>query len=78
MTDKLFSLVSRVFFAAAFGLLGLVLVEKAVNLAGFTILSSRYLNYSTGRLLEFASVLLLFVLALLLRQLREELKHGRS
>ena len=68
--DNLTSIFSRLFFFGAFLLLTLALSEAAVRLAGFTILRG---TYSSGRLLELAAVLLVFVIALLLRQLREAL-----
>ena len=68
--ENLTSIVSRVFFFGAFLLLALAVIEAAVRLGGYTILRGAY---SAGRLLELAAVLLVFVIALLLRQLREAL-----
>ena len=70
--DTLNSMVSRVFFFGGFGLLGLAILEGVVNLFGYTIMR----HYSAGRLLEFAAMLFILVIALLLRQVREELKKG--
>ncbi len=73
--DKLSSFASRLFFLMAFGLLAIAVAERVVNLFGYTILRGAYAG---GRLLEFAAVLLIFVIALILRQLRNELrKEGR-
>lgn len=69
--DSLSSLVSRLFFILAFVLLGLAVVERIVNYFGYTI-SGR--AYPGGRLLEFAAIFMVFVIALLLRQIREQLK----
>ena len=66
--EKLFSLVSRLLFFGAFCLLGLALFEQASNLLGMTILRG---TYSSGRLMELACVLLVFVITLLLRQIRD-------
>lgn len=70
--DAFTSLVSRVFFVGAFGLLAVSSLEALVNLSGYTILRG---TYSAGRLLEFAVVLLFFVLAIVLRQVRDELRR---
>ena len=68
--EKLSSAMSRLFFFGALVLLGLAVLEKLVNLLGFTILRS----YGAGRFLEFAGILMVFVVAVLLRQIREALK----
>lgn len=70
--EKMFSVVSRVFFFVAFGLLGLALFEAVANVFNYTVLRGAY---SKGRVVEFAAVLLVFVVTLLLRQIREALKH---
>ncbi len=71
--ERLFSLASRLFFVGAFVLLGLALIERIANASGYTILRV----YRGGRLLEIAVVLLVFVIAMQLREMREELKRGR-
>lgn len=71
--ERLVSLVSRLFFVGAFVLLGLALIERIANASGYTILRV----YRGGRLLEIAVVLLVFVIATQLREMREELKRGR-
>lgn len=69
--DQLSSLVCRVFFVGAFGLLGLALLERAAFTFGYTIMRGAF---SGGRLLEIAGIALVFVIALLLRQIREDLR----
>ncbi len=69
--DKWSSLMSRLFFFAAFALLALSIAEKIANLAEYTILRA----IPASRLLEYAVILLFFVMALLLRQIREELRR---
>ncbi len=64
--DKLNSFICRVLFVVAFVLAGLAILEKVFNVLGYTLLRS----YSPGRLVEFAAVILLFVIALLLRDVR--------
>jgi hypothetical protein len=58
----------RLLFAVAFGLAGLAAIEKLVNVAGYTVL--RF--YTPARMLDLAAVVLLFVIAVLLRDIR----HG--
>ena len=72
--EKLSSLVSRLFFAAAFVFLVLAILERVLNAAGYTFLRA---VYTPGRLVEFSGILLIFVVALLLRQVREELRKKR-
>ncbi len=68
--DKLLSWVSRLFFLGAFVLLGLAVLERIANLFGYTFSPT----YQSGRLLEFAVALLVFVIAMQLRQMKEGLK----
>jgi hypothetical protein len=68
--EKLVSFLSRFFFAGAFVLLGLATTERIANAAGYTILRV----YRGGRLLEIALVLLVFVIAMQLRDMKEILK----
>ncbi|HNS00574.1 MAG TPA: hypothetical protein PKX48_14935 [Planctomycetota bacterium] len=69
--NTLNSLLCRVFVAGAFVLLVLAVLEKVLNLCGYALLKD---FYTPGRLLEFAGVGLLFVVVMLLRQIREEVK----
>lgn len=70
--DKLTSLISRVFFILAFVLAGLAVWEKLANFADMTLLR----GYAPSRLLEFAMVILLFVVALQLREIRQVESSG--
>jgi hypothetical protein len=72
--EKLSSLVSRTFFFGAFLLLAVAVIEKLLNLLGSSMPG---MTIRPARLLEWAVILLVFVIALLLRQIREELK-GKS
>ena len=72
--EKLISLISRLFFFGAFVLLGLAAVERVANAAGYTILQG---VTRAGRLLDFAVVLLIFVIAMQLRAMKEELKSRK-
>lgn len=70
--DKLNSLVCRVLFATAAILAALAVLERLVNFAGYTILRG---SYTPARMLELAAVFSIFVIVLLLRQVREGLKR---
>ena len=69
--EKALSLINRLFFGVAFVLLGIAVLEKLVNMNGYTILGA---HYTPGRMLEFSGILLIFVVAMLLRNIREELR----
>ena len=69
--DFLSHLVTRVFFFGAFCLLALATVEVVVNFFNYTVLPG---PYTKGRLVEGAVVLLVFVICVLLRQIRDALR----
>jgi hypothetical protein len=71
--EKLVSFVSRVFLVCAFVSLGIVVVERIANATGYTILQGKGAN-----LVEFAIAFLVFVIALQLREIKEDLKRGRT
>ena len=62
----LISLVSRAFFVLAFVLAGVAVWEKIANMLGMTLLR----GYAPSRLLELSVVLLMFVIAIQLRELK--------
>jgi hypothetical protein len=70
--DQVISVVYRILFAGGFVLLALGALERLSFAFGYTILRG---VFSGGRLIEIAAVVLVFVIALLLRQIREELKE---
>jgi hypothetical protein len=74
--EKLISMASRALFLGAFILLIVAVGEKIVNLIGYTILQQT--RYTSWRLLEFAALFLIFVIAILLREIREELKKSKA
>ena len=61
------SLVSRLLFLAAFALAGLAVWERLAHVWGYTLLRDLY---TPARLLEFSVVILLFVIALQLREIK--------
>ncbi len=73
--EKMMSLGARIFFALSFICLFTAVLERLANLVGYSIL---YPYYIPWRLLEFAAVFLLFAIAIVLRQIREELKQQRK
>jgi len=71
--NRLVSWLSHVLAAVAFLLLALGVVERFANWFGYTVVNQKY---TPGRLVEFAAAFAIFVMALLLRQLREEMRKG--
>jgi hypothetical protein len=71
--EKWNSIVCRIFFLAAFILVALAILDRFMNLFGYTVLSS---GYTSGRMLELAALMLVLVIALLLRQIREGLRRS--
>ena len=69
--DKHASIISRIFVFAAFALIVVAVIEFVVNFFGYTLLHQQY---RPGRLIEIAAALTVIVIALLLRQIREELR----
>ncbi|MEX2207487.1 MAG: hypothetical protein WEF50_14760 [Myxococcota bacterium] len=67
--DKLISAAGRPLFILALVLLGLAGAERLANVAGYTITRS---SFTAGRLLEISALLATFVIAILLRQIRDE------
>ena len=70
MIDKFTSILSRVFFAIAFILLIAAVLDKILNYFGWTW---SWPHYGAARLFEFSAMLMIFVIVLLLRQIRERL-----
>jgi hypothetical protein len=70
IVEKIVSGGMRILFVAAFGLLAIAAFEVLANVFGYTITRG---SYAGGRLLEFAAIFLIFVVTLLLRQIREQL-----
>ena len=71
--EKLLSAASRLFFLGAFALFGLAVVERIANATGYTILQ----EHRGGRMLEFAAILLIFVIAIQLKEMKTQLR-GKS
>ena len=71
MIDKWTHILSRIFFTAAFIISILYLVARILYICGWIL---PWLPISSGRFLELVAIALLFVITLLLRQIREELR----
>ena len=69
--EKLESLVSRLFFFGAFLLLALALIERTAQFFDFTLVR----EFRTATMLDMAAVLLVFVIAIQLRAIREAVKR---
>ena len=70
---KLMSIASRLFFFGALFFLALAIIEKGLNLVGQSI---PVLNLFPQQLLSCTTAPLLFTIAIVLRQIREELKRS--
>ena len=70
MIDKWTSIFCRVFFVIAFALLIIAIWDRFLRLFGWTL---SFVPYQPARLFELSGILMIFVLALLLRQIREKL-----
>ena len=68
---KLMSIASRLFFLVALFFLALAIIEKGLNLIGQSI---PVLDVFPRQLLGWTTAPLLFVIAIVLRKIREELK----
>jgi hypothetical protein len=75
-SEKLASITLRTVFGGSLLLIGTACLERAVNFFGYTILPEP--RYSPGRMMEFASVFLMVVIAFLLRQVRDELRTANK
>ena len=61
-------LFARLLFFLALGLLGVAIIEILLSFLDYTILRGAY---TAGRLIELSAALLIFVIAVLLRQIRD-------
>lgn len=70
MVDKLTSVFSRIFFAVALIFMIIAAVDWILRLFGWRF---SWVPYQPGRMFEFAGILMIFVMVLLLRQIREKI-----
>ena len=71
MLEKIYMIMPRSFFILALAIFLFALWGRFIELFGWKY---SFLPYSPGRLLEFSGILLVFVIAMLVRQIREEIK----
>ena len=64
----IYHLFARVIFFLALGILSVAIIETLLNFLDYTILRG---VYSAGRLIELSAALLIFVITVLLRQIRD-------
>ena len=64
----IYRLFGRLFFFLALGILSVAIIEILVNFLDYTILRGAY---TAGRLIELSAALLVFVITVLLRQIRD-------
>lgn len=72
MKDSHYSFISRLLFIVAALLLVVALIDWIIGWFGYAL---TWVPYEPGRLLEFAAILVTFVIALLLRQIRDVLRQ---
>lgn len=71
MLSQLTSLFLRFFFVVATILVALAGLDWVIGIFGWTL---DWLPYQPGRLFEFAAILIIFIIAILLRQIRDTLR----
>ena len=72
MADKLTSIFCRLFFAIALILVFVAVLDRVLRFFGWTL---TFFTYQPGRIFEFSGIFMIFVVALLLRQIRDRLKN---
>lgn len=75
--EQMNSITCRILFFGSFLLLAIAVLEHVVNQFGYTIAIVQA-THTPGQLLEWSTVLLMFLFALLLRQVREEVKKLKT
>lgn len=71
----LYKIFARSLFFVALAILAVGFIELAANFFEYSVLSRAY---TPGRLIELSAALVVFVLAVLLRQIRDALKNPGS
>ena len=75
--EFVYKYVARTLFIIASATIAVAFLERSAHLFGFSIIGEIYAG-GPGRLLQLAATLLVFVIAVLLRQIRDELRTGRG
>ncbi len=75
--ESVYKYVARTLFIIASAAIAVAFLERTAHVFGFSIIGEIY-SGGPGRLLQLAATLLVFVIAVLLRQIRDELRTGRG
>ncbi len=75
--ESVYEYVARTLFIIASAAIAVAFLERIAHVFGFSIIGEIY-GGGPGRLLQLAATLLVFVIAVLLRQIRDELRTGRG
>ena len=75
MLTKTLNVITRLFFILAFLFFIIAIWEKIIGYFGYRL---EWLTYTPSKLLEFAAILMMFVIALLGRQIRDEIRKTNS
>ena len=75
MIEKFLNILPRVFFIVAFLCIAIAIVDWTLRLFGWTF---TFIPYQPGRMFEFSGIFVLFVITLVVRQIREILKVKNS
>ena len=73
--DKILAVIYRIGFVVALAVAALAVAEGFAQLLGQTITQG---TYSAGRLFELSGILMIFVIALLLRDIRDDARRKRG
>jgi len=73
--SRAISIAARVLFICAVVIVVLAVWQKLAMAMGYTL---RGMSYSPGRLLEFSAILLLFVIALEIREIKKSLEAKKT
>ena len=73
--DFIYKIFARSLFFIALAVLAIGFVELAANLLGTSVMSG---GYTAGRMIEVSAALVVFVIAVLLRQIRDALTSKGS
>jgi hypothetical protein len=73
--NSITTVTSRIFSVGVAAMITLAVAEYTANLFGYTVLHQAHVP---GHLLELAAILAVFVITLLLRQIRDELRKRQG
>lgn len=71
MIDKLTSFLCRLLFIISFALLFIAILDRILRIFGWTL---SWITHTPGRYLEISVMIIIFAIALLLRQIKQGIK----